>query len=260
MAARASLARTAFPWEFMPLDHALIITLGALAGGFVSGLAGFGTALTTVGIWLHVLEPATAATLTLICSVTAQIQTLPSIWREIKPARVLPFIIPGLLGVPLGLTALRYVNPAHFKLGAGILLVSFSSFMLLWRARPAIVWGGRTMDAAVGLIGGVLGGLAGLSGAPPSVWATLRGWSKQQKRSVFQSFNLSILATALLGHALAGRVTASLAFPVALALPGTLLGAWLGVTTYHRLNDRNFSDLVNALLFATGVALLISVL
>ncbi len=242
----------------MTVDPNVIITLGAFAGGFVSGLAGFGTALTTVGIWLHALEPAAAATLALICSVSAQVFTIPAIWRDIQPARVLPFIIPGLLGVPVGLWALTYVHPQSFKFGAGLLLVVFSSFMLLWRGRPAMSWGGRAADAVIGLIGGVLGGLSGLSGAPPTIWATLRGWSKDQKRSVFQAFNLSILASALAGHALTGRVNESLITPVMLALPGTFIGAFLGVRTYRLLNDRNFSDLVMTLLLLSGVTLLVS--
>ena len=54
---------------------------GALAGGFVSGLAGFGTALMALGIWLYVLPPSLAVPLVLICSVVAQTSTLPSIWR-----------------------------------------------------------------------------------------------------------------------------------------------------------------------------------
>ena len=31
---------------------ALVVTAGALIGGFVSGLAGFGTGLAALGIWL----------------------------------------------------------------------------------------------------------------------------------------------------------------------------------------------------------------
>jgi uncharacterized membrane protein YfcA len=41
-----------------------------------------------------------------------------------------------------------------------------------------------------------------------------------------------------------------------LALPATLLGAWLGARTYHALSDRNFSDVVLGLLFLSGVGLL----
>ncbi len=243
----------------MTLDHtAAIITCGALAGGFVSGLAGFGTALVAFGIWLHVLEPVTAATLTLICSVAAQLQTIPGIWREIEPRRVLPFLVPGLAGVPLGIVSLQYVDATAFKIGIGLLLVAFSSFMLVWRGQPAVAWGGRWADGFVGLTGGILGGLAGLSGAPPSIWATLRGWNKDQKRAVFRTFNLSILGASLIGHAATGHVGGQLLVPSLLALPGTLLGAWLGVATYKRLSDRNFSDIVMALLLVSGVTLLAS--
>ena len=40
-----------------------------------------------------------------------------------------------------------------------------------------------------------------------------------------------------------------------LALPGTLIGAWLGARTYHGLNDRNFCDVVLGLLFLSGLGL-----
>ncbi len=240
----------------MTLDQtALTITLGALAGGFVTGLAGFGTALVGLGIWLHVLAPVTASTLTLVCSVAGQLQTIPGMWREIEPRRVLPFVIPGLAGVPIGLWALRFVDAASFKLGVGFLLLLFAGFMLLWRGQPGFTWGGRWADGAVGLIGGFLGGLAGLSGAPPTMWATLRGWTKDQKRAVFRTFNFSILSASLIGHVANGLVTADLVSAAAMALPGTFVGAWLGVATYRRLSDRNFTDLVMGLLLVSGLTL-----
>ena len=73
-----------------------LLLFGALAGGFVSGLAGFGTALMALGIWLYVLPPAIAVPLVLICSVIAQISTLPSIWKRIDFSIVWPFLIGGL--------------------------------------------------------------------------------------------------------------------------------------------------------------------
>lgn len=40
-----------------------------------------------------------------------------------------------------------------------------------------------------------------------------------------------------------------------LALPGTIAGARLGTRVYHALSDRNFRDIVLALLFVSGVGL-----
>jgi len=41
----------------------VVVVLGALCGGFVTGLAGFGTGLTALGFWLHVVNPSVAAAL-----------------------------------------------------------------------------------------------------------------------------------------------------------------------------------------------------
>lgn len=56
----------------------MVLSLGALAGSFVSGLAGFGTALMALGIWLYVLPPSVAVPLVAICSIIAQTSTLHS--------------------------------------------------------------------------------------------------------------------------------------------------------------------------------------
>src|SRR6201982_2576284 len=93
-----------------------LLLFGALAGGFVSGLAGFGTALMALGIWLYVLPPAVAVPLVLICSVIAQTWTMPSIWKTIDFTLVWPFLIGGLLGVPLGTMLIAHADPNVFKL------------------------------------------------------------------------------------------------------------------------------------------------
>lgn len=41
----------------------VVVVLGALCGGFVTGLAGLGTGLTALGFWLHVVNPSVAAAL-----------------------------------------------------------------------------------------------------------------------------------------------------------------------------------------------------
>jgi uncharacterized membrane protein YfcA len=170
----------------------VLLLVGALAGGFVSGLAGFGTALMALGIWLYVLPPSIAVSLVLICSIVAQTSTLPSFWRSIDFKLVWPFVI---------------------------------------------------------------GGLAGLSGALPTLWASVRGWGKDERRGVFQTFNWIVLSAALCLQAGTGLITGQVVRLALLALPATLFGAWLGARTYRMLSDRNFHDVVLGLLFLSGVGL-----
>src|ERR1700740_189277 len=100
-----------------------LLLLGRLAGGFVSGLAGFGTALMALGIWLYVLPPAIAVPLVLICSVIAQSATLPSMWRSFDLTLVWPFVIGGLLGVPLGTMLIAHADPRVFQLTISVFLL-----------------------------------------------------------------------------------------------------------------------------------------
>ncbi len=242
----------------MGIEQIATVTLGALAGGFVSGLAGFGTGLTAMGIWLHAVPPAVAASLVIICSVVSQLQTIRAVWHAITPRRVLPFILPGLAGVPVGTMLLGVVDPSGFRISIGVLLLGFALFQLFAGARLRLAWGGRALDMGVGLASGVLGGLAGLSGVLLTVLAALRGWGKDERRGLFQAFNLSILLCSLGAHAVAGRLDGAVGLATVAALPGTLAGAWLGARVYRRLSDQRFNDVILVLLAFSGLTLILA--
>src|SRR6195256_1623728 len=233
----------------------VLLFLGAFAGGFVSGLAGFGTALMALGIWLYVLPPSIAVPLVLICSIVAQTSTLPTMWRLIDFKLVWPFLIGGLAGVPLGIVLVADADPRVFKLSVGILLLVFPAALYFNRRPMALSFGGRAADAAIGFAGGILGGLGGLSGPLPILWASVRGWGKDERRGIFQTFNWTVLSAALCLQAGTGFITRDVVWLALLALPSTLFGAWLGARTYHALSDRNFRDVVLGLLFLSGVGL-----
>jgi len=232
-----------------------LLLFGALAGGFVSGLAGFGTALMALGIWLYVLPPSIVVPLVLICSIVAQTATLPGIWRSIDFRLVWPFLLGGLAGVPLGTMLVAYADPDTFKLSVGALLLVFPAALYFNRSPMAFHFGGRIADAGIGFAGGILGGLAGLSGPIPILWASVRGWGKDQRRGVFQTFNWTVLSAALCLQAGTGFITPEIIWLALLTLPATIFGAWLGARTYHALSDNNFRDVVLGLLFLSGVGL-----
>ena len=232
----------------------VLLFVGALAGGFVSGLAGFGTALMALGIWLYVLPPSVAVPLVLICSVVAQTATLPSMWKSFDLTLVWPFLIGGLLGVPIGTMLVAHADPTIFKLTVGILLLVFPT-ALYFSAPMAFDFGGRTADGIIGFIGGILGGLAGLSGPPPILWASIRGWGKDERRGVFQTFNWTVLFVALCLQAASGLVARDVIWLAVLAFPATVLGSWIGAKLYHALSDRNFRDIVLGMLVISGATL-----
>ena len=236
----------------------VVVVLGALCGGFVTGLAGFGTGLTALAFWLHVVNPVVAAALVVTCSVVGQAQSLYTVRRAIKWPRAWPFLAGGIMGVPVGVVSLQMVEPQTIKVFLGIVLIGYTGVMLGLRRFPNIAWGGKVADGMVGFGGGALGGLAGLSGPLPTIWCGLRGWNADAQRAVYQPFNLIILAIVLCTYTTQGTMTAEVWKLVFMCIPATVLGAFFGIRTYGRVNDRQFKSLVLCLLLVSGMVLTVS--
>ena len=148
---------------------------------------------------------------------------------------------------------LAHLDARLLKVSIGLLLLVFSLYMLLRDLHRGSEWSGRIADGAIGFGGGILGGLAGLSGVLPTMWATIRGWGRSESRGVFQAFNRAVLSVALLAHAFAGLLTSEVGLAVLAALPATIGGAWLGVHTYgRRVDDRQFRAIILVLLCISG--------
>ena len=242
------------------LDIALIL-LGATLGGFVNGLTGFGTALTAVPIWIHVLSPPVAAALGAAAGVMGQAQTIHLIWHAIDWRRIAPFVLAGLAGVPIGTWALPLVPQGAFKLGVGIVLVVYCGFHLVSHRLAATglaAAGGRFADIAIGFGGGIMSGLAGLSGPLPIMWATFKPWSRDEKRALFQVFNTTILSATVVSSAVAGLLPYAFWRALLICLPATFIGVRVGAWVYSRLDNRRFDRLVVSLLFAMGISLIVA--
>ncbi len=229
----------------------LWIVGGGLLGGFVNGLSGFGLAMAAIPLWLLALSPADAATLAAITAVAAHLQSVSLIVHAIDTRRLTPFIVGGLIGIPVGTWLLAGIDVASFRFWVGTLIVAYSLVMLSGRVRLKVPENAAA-DGVVGFIGGILGALAGLSGALPAIWSGLRDWGKDARRAVLQPFNMAILAVSIVAHAVAGLFTMDLFRAVAFALPATLIGAYAGKGLYRRLGDRHFDRLVLAILLTAG--------
>ncbi len=240
-----------------PGDAAIVVA-GALTAGFVNGLSGTGYALMALGFWLHVMSPTTAAPLAALCSVGGHIQSLPRIWKGVIWKRLWPFLAAGMAGVPVGTALLGHIRIQPLKLAVGCFLLLYCHWMAFVRRPPGVHRGGRLADAGIGFIGGVMGGMASMSGPAPTVWAQLRGWNMHEQRGVNQPFNMTILMTALVSAAVAGFLDRIFLVWAVISVPATLLGARLGLLVYGRIDDRQFRWVILGLLTLSGASLILS--
>jgi uncharacterized protein len=236
------------------LDLLAFVWLGAFLGAFAVGAAGFAFALAATALWLHVLDPLRATLLVAACGTMLHIGLIWRIRRTIEPRRLAPFIVTGLIGVPIGIYVLTRVDPHAIKVALGAFLIAYGAYALATPRLVQIEFGGRAADAAVGFLSGILGGLGGYSGVLPTIWTQLRGWPKDVARGVYQPF---ILVMQIATLAVAGFVTLD-RFALVLigaSVPALLAGAWLGWIAFGRLDERRFRQVLAAMIMVSGATL-----
>ncbi|HZT25926.1 MAG TPA: sulfite exporter TauE/SafE family protein [Pseudolabrys sp.] len=232
-----------------------LFLLATFFGGLTSGLTGFAAGLVVSGVWLHILTPLQTAMLIASYGMVNQGYGIWKVRHALDWRRILPFAIGGALGVPCGAYLVTYLNPAHLRIGVGILLIAYSTYNL---ARPHLtpIKSGAPMDFAVGILNGMLGGLTGLGGVISTLWCQLGGGSKDAQRALFQPILFITMTMTTATFAASGNLfSADLVTLFLEGLPVLLLGLWAGVTLYGKLNDAAFRKVILALLLVSGISL-----
>jgi len=237
----------------------LFIVLGAIAGGFINGLAGTSTALFALGFFLVVLPPITAVAVVSILAVSVGVQGLWLVRKDIRAnqSSLLLFVLPGLLGVPIGLSLLNYIDTDTLRLLVGVMLVMYGGYFSSRGALPAIHQKTPIVDGMVGFIGGVLSGMASLAGAIPGMWLSMRPWAKGEIRAVLQSFNAVVLSTTVILLFANGAYDDMATRAILIALPIALLASQLGIAVFRRTTDTQFRRLLIGLSLVMGVGILL---
>ena len=122
---------------------------------------------------------------------------------------------------------------------------------------PPIKTGGAAADTVIGILNGLLGGATGLAGIIATIWCQMRGWPKDQQRAVFQPIGVATFAMSAAWLGGKGAISGETIWLFLLGLPALLLGTWTGLKLYGRLNEAGFRMVVLALLFISGIALII---
>ncbi len=249
---------------FTPLTIALLVAILA-ASALMSGLSGFG--FSAIGaLCLILLPPKLGVPLLMTLSAANQLMSLRQLKADMRPIKhwwpdgPAPYLLGGLIGVPVGLAILSSLPTQSLMLVFGGFLVIYAIYSL---ARPhgvhARVQGGWLASSLVGMSGGVIGGFTAFPGAAVVVWNGLRHVPKREARAIVQPYILvlQLLSIALLALSKPETFGKTYWWLVAITVPIVLPCTLMGVKLYHSLSDINFRRVTFILLGVSGVGLLI---
>ncbi|MGE4047522.1 MAG: sulfite exporter TauE/SafE family protein [Acetobacteraceae bacterium] len=229
----------------------------------VASLAGFAFSPICGALLFHQLDtPLAVVEIMLLCSVANQTLSVIALWHSIVWRLLLPFVVAGVLGAPLGVILLLRCDPRVYLVMFGSVLVVYGLYQFLRRTaaprRPAAH--ARIGDIAAGFAGGVGSGFAGLAGMPVAIWLNMQGWDKLRQRALFQPFILLMqVLSLLLMFAMKGNWSVpAMHQPGHLAyLPVSLLGTWCGLQVFRGMTDRQFTMVINLLLIISGLGMIV---
>ena len=238
-----------------------LFILGATVAGFVQGLTGFAFALIAMSFWVWVLPPQLAAPLVVCASLWCHIISLSQekAQTQLQFNLILPYVVAGLIGVPLGSYLLHMISADHFKLVLGLFLILWCPMMYFKLRFPCIERAGQSADAVVGFLGGILGGLGGFCGALPSAWVMLKQLTKQQQRYILRNFNFAIQLFTLIAYLLQGTIERVHLPYLAILLISVSLPAMWGAKLFYKISEKRFNQIVLSLLFSSGIFLVLSI-
>ena len=237
----------------------IIFILGAGLAGFVQGLTGFAFALIAMSFWVWILPPQVSAPLVVFASLWCHLISLSKEQKHhFNQSLVLPYILAGLIGVPLGTYLLDLVNAHLFKLILGIFLVLWCPTMYFAPQFKLMKRLGKPADASVGFLGGILGGLGGFCGALPSAWVMLKGLPKDQQRYILRHFNFAIQLFTIVFYLWQGTIQVSHLSYMAVIVIAVTIPAIFGAQLFYKISEQQFKHIVLSLLFASGWVLTVT--
>ena len=239
-----------------PSLYLLILLSGAFLGAFVQGATGFGSGLLINAFWLHIMEPTHAIPLNVVTSLFISGVPIYKLGKKLDFSKLKQFAIFGVVGIPIGMYLLVISDPSKLKFSIGILLVIYAVLMLKISSFSINV-NNKSINNLVGFISGVIGGLTALLGIIPVAWFSVQRLPKNTKRGTYEPFIFITSIAAIISFAFAGLYKIEMIFDLLKIIPALLVGSWLGIKIYNKINDNLFRKVVLGLILLSGLFLVI---
>ena len=233
----------------------IVAAIVMFAGGVVLSVSSFGIGLVASPIYLLFLDTQSVVlTVNVMGSILLAV-ILSKSRQHVSIQQMSPAVIGGIVGAPLGVWALTFIDPTDLKIGivAMVLILAIVSALNLQLRIPRP----RVLGAPVGFITSIL--VTSMSIGGPFMVIYLLNWLKNRHavRASMALFYLGLSLSAMLAYWVAGLYTLErLTLIAVVAVPG-LLGVLVGSRLTRNLSEHLFRQLVITFISTTSVIVLV---
>jgi len=237
------------------MNSILFLLAAVFLAVFTQSVSGFGIALVAMSILPAIVGIQTATPLVALIAIVLELYLFMRYRNAFNLQAIWRIILASLVGIPIGLYALKRVNPEIIVTFLGIILVAYAVYGLIQLTLPELehpYWG-----FLMGFISGIIGGAYNTVGPPVIIYGNCRGWPPNEFKSNLQGFFLITSSVIALGHLISGNLTVEVWKYFLLAAPAIILGIIAGVSFDDVINPELFRKIVLILLLIMGIKLVI---
>ncbi len=232
----------------------VLVTFIVFLAIFTQAASGFGLALVSMPLLVMFMDIKTATPLIALVGGVSEVFMLLHYRHALNFRAVVGLSVASLVGIPLGVAALDWVNAKVITAVLGIIVILYSLYALLRFRLPTLR--NHKWAYGFGFIGGILSGAFNASGPPIVIYGTCRNWQPAEFKGNLQAFFMLNSIMTVVAHATSGNFTPLVRQHVLWGLPGAFLGMYLGFKLDGRVNPDQFRKIVLILLLILGIRLL----
>ena len=216
----------------------LFVTIaGVFAASVLRGFTGFGFGLAAVPLLSLALPPAQVVPLVVTLQVVIGMAGLRAASKDCD-WRAVGLLAPGLVvGIPIGLLILTALPPNPVRLVIGLIIAM--SVWLIQRGIRLPPNPSRLVSSGVGLVSGIVSGLASMGGPPVIVFLLALGHSAARMRATVIVYFMLSGCLSLIPMSMRGLITRDILLWTVVTLPVLFGGSWIGTLAFHRAKARH---------------------
>jgi uncharacterized membrane protein YfcA len=224
----------------------------------IQSMTGFGFAVLAMPLLVLLQDPHEAVGTSMVLSTLCVVFMW---WRTRKHERLRingTLFTAAIIGVPIGLAGLAWVDPDLLKFAVGVVTVSIAAMSLIGAMRGrrgSTCEQGATWTRSTWIAGFVSGFLTGSISMPgPAVVALLSGRAveKSAYRSTLMAYFILIYPSALIAMIGTRLVSVSTLVSSGTYVPALLIGMWVGDAMHEKSSQSMFAAVSTAILGAAG--------
>jgi uncharacterized membrane protein YfcA len=225
-----------------------------LAAGFTQGVTGFGFGLLAIPLLSLLIDIKTAVPLCSLLGILVTAFLSLRLRKHIDRRKILPLLFGCIPGVAVGTLVLKKAPTELLSVLMGVMLIAYALYRLTGNQQP------RSIDSrwayAAGFFTGAISSAFSAGGPPTIIYATLRGWNKNEIKATLSGFFLTGGLTVVTAHALTGLTTRLVLHYFLLSAPVVIGGVFIGSLLYDRIDTSVYLKLLQCLLLAMGILMI----